>query len=281
MEVIDVSSYFHSNKRIDFILDDVHFGGYSGNKKWKLKYNLEACVQKGKQGILTFGGAFSNHIAASAQACYKAGLKSIGLIRGEEVNNKTLDQARKYGMELIFVSRNEFKEKDDLDYLKNLKYQFPDYFIVPEGGSNYQGLMGCIEFFKELKKYDSVVLSAGTGCTAAGACLAGIKDVHVFSALKGNWMKDEIIRHASQIDEGELENLNVYTDYHFGGYAKHTTELLAFMDAFFCSTKVQLEQVYTGKMVYGFCKELENRSFSRSQKIALIHTGGLQGLLEF
>ncbi len=280
MEIIDVSSYFQSESKIDFILDDIHFRGYSGNKKWKLKYNIEACKQKGKNGILTFGGAFSNHIAATAEACNLSGLKSIGIIRGEKVSNKTLSQAEEYGMELIFISRAEYREKEDLDYLKNLKYQFPEYFVVPEGGSNYQGLMGCIEFFKGLRNYDALVLSAGTGCTAAGACLAGIKEVHVFSALKGDWMKDEIVRHASQVDDTNLEILRVYTEYHFGGYAKYNDELIEFVNDFLSTTKVQLEQVYTAKMVYGFKKELEKGTLSNSQQIALIHTGGLQGLVE-
>lgn len=280
MQVVDVSSYFESDKQIDFILDDIHPGGYSGNKKWKLKYNLLDCLQKGKKGILTFGGAYSNHIAATAEACRKNRLRSIGVIRGEKVKNSTLNSAQENGMELIFVSREEYRERNHPDYLKNIKFQFSDFLVVPEGGSNYNGLLGCVEFFKKLQNYQVLVLSAGTGCTAAGACLIDAFDVHVYPALKGNWMRKEILEHGHQISDINEKRLHIFNEYHFGAYAKYDSSLLKFIKHFKMATGISLEQVYTGKMMYGFECEFEKGAYERYDKIALVHTGGLQGAID-
>lgn len=261
----------------------------SGNKWRKLKYNIEQAKHKACDGILTFGGAHSNHLVATAKACHEAGLKSVGFVRGEELtpeSNATLKDCTFYGMELVFVSREEYRDKDDWDYINQLRHGFTSFQIVPEGGANFYGVIGCQEILKETdNNFDHVFLSAGTGTTAAGVILsAGVHTkVHVVSALKGDFMEAQVTKMLNSVcfDEelvNELKSKTVFhNDAHFGGYAKTTNELLEFIEDVKQQTNLPLDSIYTGKAMFTLINEWRKDSFRNQQKILFIHTGGLQG----
>lgn len=268
--------------------DDLIHTEVSGNKWRKLKYNVEAAFQKKSEGILTFGGAFSNHLVATAAACSIAGLKSVGIVRGEELNeesNDTLRRCVQYGMELHFISRSEYDFRNEKSFLEELAYRFKNYSIVPEGGANYLGMIGCQEIWREITDhFDLVVVAQGTTTTSVGLLL-GLPDKTKFwvvPVLKGFDAKAEmksLLNYAGI--EGELTNellekVVVKDAYHFGGYGKYNLELLDFIEAFYQETKIPLDPIYTGKALFGLMKELEVCQL-KNQRILFLHTGGIQG----
>lgn len=261
----------------------------SGNKWRKLKYNIEQAQHKQCNGVLTFGGAHSNHLVATAKACRRAGLKSVGFVRGEELtsdSNDTLRDCNVLGMDLVFLSRQEYRDKADWEYINQLRNGFPTFHIVPEGGANFYGVVGCQEILKQTgNDFDHIFLSAGTGTTAAGVILSADahSTVHVVSALKGNFMEAEVTKLLNSVcfDEDLVRELKSKTrflnDYHFGGYAKVTDELTEFMADFEKQTAIPLDPIYTGKAMFSLINEWKRGSLSEHQKILFIHTGGLQG----
>ena len=261
----------------------------SGNKWRKLKYNVEQSRHKSCDGILTFGGAYSNHLVATAKACHRAGLRSVGFVRGEELtpdSNPTLIDCASFGMELVFVSRDEYRQKEDWDYINGVRHGFPSFHIVPEGGANFYGVIGCQEILKETTNdFDHVFLSAGTGTTAAGVILsAGAHTkIHVVSALKGDFMEDQVTKMLNSVcfDEelvSELKEKTVFEDStHFGGYAKTTLELTEFISDFEAQTSLSLDPVYTGKAMYCLIDQWRKGIIKDQKKVLFIHTGGLQG----
>jgi 1-aminocyclopropane-1-carboxylate deaminase len=265
----------------------------SGNKWRKLKYNIEQAKHKSGEGIITFGGAHSNHLVATAKACNKAGLKSVGFVRGEELtadSNETLKDCASFGMELVFISREEYKNKEDWDYLNQLKHGFPAFHIVPEGGANFYGVVGCQEILKETANdFDHVFLCAGTGTTAAGVILsAGAHTkVHVVAALKGDFMEAQVTKMLNSVcfDEelvSELKSKSVFhNNTHFGGYAKTSPELIAFIADFKYQTNLPLDPIYTGKSMYALVQEWKRGGLGNGNKILFIHTGGMQGMRSF
>lgn len=258
----------------------------SGNKYRKLKYNLEQAKLEGKDCLLTFGGAFSNHIAAVAAAGKKYGFKTIGVIRGEELakdiektleSNATLKFAFDCGMQFKFVSREEYKLKNAPTFISDLQQEFGEFYLIPEGGTNALAVKGCEEILdNETEKFDYICVSAGTGGTVAGIINASKENQHIlgFSALKGNFLKDEI----EQKIETSKYNWTLNSDYHFGGYAKTSDELITFINKFKKETKIQLDPIYTGKMTFGVVDLINNNYFAGGSKVLLIHTGGLQGI---
>ena len=241
----------------------------SGNKWFKLKYNLEQAVKENKNTIITFGGAFSNHIAATSVACKLNGLKCIGIIRGEETssNNSTLTLAKENGMELLFVDRNEYLQKTDNGYLQRLRYMYPEAYIIPEGGDNKLGQKGCEEILtKELADYTTIFGASGTGTTYKGISKSLLPHQNLIAI---NVLKFEAIA-----EESQAEILN---NYHFGGYAKHTQELLDFIYWFEKTYTIPLDYVYTSKLFFAVFDLLKQNEFHKEQKILIIHTGGLQG----
>jgi 1-aminocyclopropane-1-carboxylate deaminase len=262
----------------------------SGNKWRKLKYNIEQARHKSSEGILTFGGAHSNHLVATAKACNVAGLKSVGLVRGEELtptSNSTLKDCVQLGMELVFISREEYRNKEDWEYINQLRHGFPSFHIVPEGGSNFYGIIGCQEILKETPNdYDHVFVSAGTGSTAAGVILSAgpHTKVHVVSALKGDFMESQVSKMLNSVcfDEElveELKEKTVFHDHaHFGGYAKTTPELNEFIQTILAQTQLPLDSVYTGKALYEFVRSWKSGELGKKPKVLFIHTGGLQGM---
>jgi 1-aminocyclopropane-1-carboxylate deaminase len=252
----------------------------SGNKFRKLKYNLIQAKAENKETLLTFGGAFSNHIAAVAFAGKEQGFKTIGIIRGNELREKilenpTLQFAQDCGMQFEFVSREEYRHKTEASFLEKLKHEFGDFYLVPEGGTNELAIKGCEEILtKEDAQFDFVCCAVGTGGTISGIInsILAHQKVLGFPALKGDFLNNEIRNFARN------ENWELITDYHFGGYGKVNPELIAFINQFYVDNKVPLDPIYTAKMVFGVMDLIQKNYFPENSKILLIHTGGIQGI---
>lgn len=252
----------------------------SGNKFRKLKYNLLQAKSENKETFLTFGGAFSNHIAAAAYAGKEYGFKTIGIIRGDELESKisenpTLQFAQECGMQFKFVTREDYRHKTEVEFIANLKQEFGDFYLVPEGGTNEFAIKGCEEILtKEDAEFDFICCAVGTGGTISGIInsLLPHQKVLGFPALKGDFLKEDIRKFARN------ENWEVITDYHFGGYGKVNPELIAFINQFYDENQIPLDPIYTGKMVFGVMDLIEKNYFPENSKILLIHTGGLQGI---
>ncbi|WP_017730352.1 1-aminocyclopropane-1-carboxylate deaminase/D-cysteine desulfhydrase [Nafulsella turpanensis] len=260
----------------------------SGNKWRKLKYNLQAARQQGQKVLLTFGGAFSNHIAAVAAAGKTFGFRTIGIIRGEEhlPLNATLAFAQEQGMELRYMSRSTYKEKEQPEVMLQLREQFGKFYLIPEGGSNALAVQGCAEIIHDLETsaYDYICTACGTGATLAGL-VAGMnrkKQLLGFPVLKGgSFLKAEVDRLTKEYNGQLYHNYQLMTDYHFGGYAKWKPELLNFMNIFREVTGIPLDPIYTGKMLFGLYNLVQKGFFKPGTSLLAIHTGGLQGVKGF
>jgi 1-aminocyclopropane-1-carboxylate deaminase len=252
----------------------------SGNKFRKLKYNLLQAKAENQETVLTFGGAYSNHIAAVAYAGKEQGFKTIGVIRGEELGDKiaenpTLQFAQECGMQFEFVTREAYRFKTGPDFIASLQKKFGSFYLVPEGGTNEYAVKGCEEILtEEDAKFDYVCCAVGTGGTISGIINSAFPHQKVlgFPALKGDFLKDEIRKFATN------KNWELITDYHFGGYGKVNEELIQFINQFYKQTQVPLDPIYTGKMVFGVIDLIQKGYFPHNSKILLIHTGGLQGI---
>lgn len=256
----------------------------SGNKFRKLKYNILGAKKQQKHTLLTFGGAFSNHIVATAVAGNLSGLKTIGVVRGEELanklneillENKTLYTANKNGMKFEFVTRENFRRKTDKDFINELRKKFGDFYLVPEGGTNELAIKGCEEILtEEDQKFDYICSAVGTGGTISGLINSAKNHQHIigFPALKGNFLSEEI-KKLTQKQHWQLQ-----TEYHFGGYAKYNGELIRFINSFKEKTQIPLDPIYTGKMLFGILDLIAKNKYPKNTKILAIHTGGLQGI---
>ena len=270
---------FSSNCTVYIKREDLIHPIVSGNKFRKLKYNILQAKAEKKTKILTFGGAFSNHIAAVAYAAKKNGFQSIGIIRGDELENKvnenpTLSFARKCGMQFDFVSRETSRKKSEPDFIENLKEEYGDFYLIPEGGTNELAIKGCQEILNEDDNaFDYICCSVGTGGTISGIINSTneYQKVLGFSALKGDFLKDEICKFAKN------NRWYLISDYHFEGYGKINNELVAFINTFYKQTKIPLDSIYTGKMLFGVFDLIKKGFFPVNSKILVIHTGGIQG----
>ncbi|GGI25048.1 1-aminocyclopropane-1-carboxylate deaminase/D-cysteine desulfhydrase [Pedobacter mendelii] len=250
----------------------------SGNKWRKLKYILAKAEAEHKNHLITFGGAYSNHLVATAAAASRSGLKSTAFVRGEKVTNEMLLLCKLFGMDLIFTERESYKDKFAL-FEKHFKFDVNAYFI-DEGGASTEAVTGCSEIVDELTDvYDHIFCAAGTGTTAAGLLDGIVKNnlktkLHVIPVLKnGNFIKAEIVKYVPN-----TENLILHTDYHFGGYAKTTPELFKFIKDFTANTGLLIDPVYTAKMFYAVFDLQRNKTIKSDDKILAIHTGGLLGI---
>lgn len=260
--------------------EDLNHPTITGNKYWKLKYNLQRAIELGCKTILTFGGAYSNHIYSTAAAASSISLKSIGVIRGEQIlpYNNMLAFATQRGMRLKFVTRDEYRRKHTQEFVAQLRKEFDQFYLIPEGGTNELAIKGVSEFARDhLSRiaFDAMVLPVGTGGTAAGI-IGGI-DRHAsvigVSVLKdGGFLNSEVLSMAGT-RKGEFTLL---TDYHHGGYAKTTPALNEMITYFHRQHDLPLEHVYSGKAMYALCELVRNNYFPRGTTILFLHTGGLQ-----
>lgn len=259
--------------------DDLIHPLISGNKWRKLKYILKKISAENKNHLVTFGGAYSNHLLATAAVAAKYGFKSTGIVRGEEITNDTLFLCKLHGMELVFVDRESYRHKEKL--FDKYFGDNADAFFINEGGVSTQGAQGCAELVDELTEtYDHIFCACGTGTTAAGI-INGIQNHKLsteFNAIpvfkNGDFMRDEIDKYLTA-----PASYHLYTDYHFGGYAKTNNELISFVKTFVAATGILIEPIYTAKMLYAIYDLAAKGHFKYGSKILAIHTGGLIGLL--
>ena len=252
----------------------------SGNKFRKLKYNLVQAKKEGFNTLLTFGGAFSNHISAVAAAGKEYGFKTIGIIRGEEleskiVENPTLCLAHENGMRLEFVSREIYRNKEDVNYIELLESKFGKFYLLPEGGTNSLAIKGCEEILtNEDGDFDYICCAVATGGTIAGIIESAQENVQIlgFPALKGAFLNDEISTFVKR------DNWRLLAGFEVGGYGKVNAELINFMNDFYEKTSIPLDPVYTAKMIFGVMNLIDNGYFPDGSRILAIHTGGLQGI---
>ena len=254
----------------------------SGNKFFKLKYSFLDARRQGFKKVLTFGGAYSNHIAAAAYAAHACGFASTGIIRGEELAahplNPTLQTAQQFGMQLRFISREQYRLKHTADFLAQLQADYPEHYVIPEGGTNALAVQGCREILTEndLNNFDLICCAAGTGGTIAGLIEASRPQQRIlgFSALKGLFLNDDVAKLTAKT------NWEFIDDYCCGGYAKTTPELLQFIRLFEAEHSLPLEQIYTGKMLFGISQMIQRGEIASDQRVLIIHSGGLQGKLQ-
>lgn len=257
----------------------------SGNKYRKLRYNLEAARDKGFNTLVTFGGAFSNHIAATAAAGKEFGFKTVGVIRGDELaddlfnllqTNPTMNFAHEQGMQFIFVDRKTYRLKHTTEFIESLHSKLGVFYLVPEGGTNNLAVEGCEEILdKNDINFNYICCAIGTGGTISGIINSTNPNQKVlgFPALKGDFLSEIIKEYVHTSDNWLLQ-----TNYHFGGFAKINEELVHFINDFKEQTSIQLDPIYTGKMLFGIVDLFKKSYFEKDSKILAIHSGGLQGI---
>lgn len=260
--------------------EDLTHRQISGNKYWKMFYNVKNYLSEPKKDrcIITFGGAFSNHIAAASAVGEKFGIKTIGVIRGEELkenwqNNPTLSDAKNRGMDFLFVTREEYRDKDKIS--QELQKRYPDALVVPEGGTNETAVKGVQYMLDErTKDFDYLCSAVGTGGTISGLSKYAEENQKVlgFKAVNDNSVENKI---------AELSGKNNYHlfEAHEGKYGKITDETIDFINQFYTNYKVPLDPIYTGKMMRKLFQLIEEGYFPNKAKILAFHTGGLQGIL--
>jgi 1-aminocyclopropane-1-carboxylate deaminase len=272
--VVSLENQLFKDKKLKVLvqIDQSLYDQCSGNKWWKLKYNLLEAKEKKYTSVLTFGGAFSNHILAVSKACQNLGISSIGIIRGDEIDgtNSTLSKARQNGMKLNFIDRATYRDKENIDWNELYK----NCYIIPEGGTNQLAVEGCKEFLIT-NTFDYVCCSVGTGGTISGIINSLTKDQFAigFSALKNGYFLENKIN-----EYVESQNWSLNHDFHFNGYAKMNKELVDFMNDFKKTFQISLDPVYTSKLFYGVFKLIEQDFFEENNTILIVHSGGLQAI---
>ncbi|PVZ68154.1 1-aminocyclopropane-1-carboxylate deaminase/D-cysteine desulfhydrase [Pelagibaculum spongiae] len=272
--------------QLDMLRLDLLHPQVSGNKWFKQKHHLIQAAEQGCNCLLSFGGAWSNHIHALAAVGNLLKIPTIGVIRGErsKTPSPTLIDAERWGMQLHFINRKDYRQKHQPDFVQKLLTELglstDSCYVIPEGGSGALGIKGCEMILQSgainPKDYQQIWLASGTGATSAGVIRStqGHSQIHSVAVLKdANWMTDEI----GQYLKLQQNNWQVETDFHCKGYGKTTPELLAFIDDFYQQTGILLDQVYTGKMMFGLYQQVCAGNVKIHRKILTIHSGGLQG----
>ena len=263
--------------------EDLNHPHVTGNKWWKLNYNLQAARLQGHHTLLTFGGAYSNHIYATAAAAKECGFKSIGIIRGEEnlPLNPTLSFATENGMQIHYVSRDFYRKKGEAEFLQDARQKFGKFYLIPEGGTNQLAIEGVKIFAETLAEtsFDYLCVPVGTGGTVAGLIegLKGKGKIIGYSSLKGGEFLENDIKAMIDPASAHYNNWHIETRYHHGGYGKVTNELIKFLKTFETKYNFRLDPIYTGKMVWGIFESVKRNEFPTGSVILAIHTGGLQG----
>jgi 1-aminocyclopropane-1-carboxylate deaminase len=262
--------------------EDLNHPYISGNKWWKLKYNLLRAKELGHAALLTFGGAYSNHLYAVAAAAHELGMKSIGIVRGEPSLplNKTLSFVEERGMHLHFISRSRYREKSNPLFEKELQDRFGRFYMIPEGGTNAEAIKGCEEFAERLAKevsFDFLFLPVGTGGTMAGMAKrlkAHQRAVGVSVLKNGAFLEGEVRKWLP----GEAPaSWRIETQFDMGGYGRITPSLRAFIAMMHDHHNLPLDGLYTGKAMFGLYSLVEHGEIPRGSVVLLLHTGGLQG----
>lgn len=276
--------HIENNQSIRFYIkrDDLIHEHISGNKWRKLKFQIQEATENGKKGIITFGGAFSNHIVATAAACQLSGLQSIGIIRGEAtaLKNPTLQMANQYGMNFHFVNRTDYRLKTESPLIQNTISRYGECHVVPEGGSHKNALIGVAEVIDELSKqstksFDYALCAIGTGTTYAGLANSFKGELIGINVLKNKAIQSEI---CALLELSNLESrYKIFHDYHFGGYAKYTPELIEFMHEFYRNYDLKTDVIYTSKLLFAVLDLLNNNYFKYGSRVMIYHSGGLQG----
>ena len=275
-----------SERKISLFIkrEDLNHPHMSGNKWHKLKYNLQNAINEGKGTLLTFGGAYSNHIYAVAAAGKIFNFRTIGIIRGEEHMplNPTLSFAVENEMKIYYIDRKSYRKKESSEIINQLQEKFGDFYLLPEGGTNELAVKGCSEIISKIDiDFDYICCPCGTGGTLAGLIsgLNGNKFALGFAVLKGaSFLKDNVNSLLKNFNESSFPNWDVSLDYHFGRYARTNSILLNFVNRFTSITKILVEPIYTGKMLFGIYDLAEKGFFEEGSQIIAVHTGGLQGL---
>jgi 1-aminocyclopropane-1-carboxylate deaminase/D-cysteine desulfhydrase-like pyridoxal-dependent ACC family enzyme len=263
-------------------LDQIH-PVVSGNKLFKLHYFIEECLKTTHKTIATFGGAYSNHLVATAYSCQMMGLKSIGIVRGQKPLklSHTLEQCIAYGMRLIFISREDYTKKDNNNFINGLVGKRGNFTLIPEGGFHPLGTKGASLIMRSVDKEATHICAAtGTATTIAGLVLSAATHQQIvgINVLKGITDTNERISFltGNKTDPKQLRMLN---DYHFGGYSKQSPELIAFMNDLYQQYQLPTDFVYTAKMLFAVFDSIAKGLFPKGSKISCLHTGGLQGNL--
>ena len=250
----------------------------SGNKWFKLKYYLEEAKQLRKIKIATFGGAYSNHIVATAYASREAGFKSIGFIRGEQSAelNPTLLKAREFGMELNFLIRSDYHDKEKVIQ----SFNSPELYWIPEGGYGIKGALGAAEILSitDTETYSHIICATGTGTMMAGLINRAKKHQQIIgiSVLKNHFGLEKEVRSLLNNEE-KVPDFRILNGYHFGGYGKHPVALISFMNKTWLTEQLPTDIVYTSKLLFAVQDLIRNRYFPLNSKLLIIHSGGLQG----
>jgi 1-aminocyclopropane-1-carboxylate deaminase len=261
-------------------LDKIH-PVISGNKWFKLKYYIKEALEKNNNHIITFGGAYSNHIVATACVAAKAGLKSTGIIRGEEpaTLSHTLKDAMAYGMQLVFISREDYHQKNDPEYIRTLLQKHPNTCIIPEGGEGEKGILGAEEIMNlaDQTAFTHLLCAVGTGTLLKGLANNSLPQQQVIGipVLKGfdNWLQEQAVTMKASV----IQRIHLNNDYHFGGYAKNNDALFAFMNQLYEQTNIPTDFVYTGKLLFAVFDLIKKNYFPKGSSLLVVHSGGLQG----
>lgn len=271
-----VSQHIPKDIHLDVLrLDQIH-PQLSGNKWFKLKYNILEAVAQNKSGLLSFGGAWSNHLHALAWAGHELQIPTAGIVRGDQVDTVTLQDCKTWGMVLHFVDRNTYRNKSQPEYQAKIQALYPDYYLIPEGGDNAAGFQGCTEILNAIPHSDYAVIACAIGTATTFRGLAqGLKastELWGFPAFRGQ----ELL--LTQLN-ATLSNKNwrIFPDYHFGGFGKITPAYVQQLHQLQDELKLPLDLVYTGKMFIGLLDLLKNQIIQPGQKLLMVHTGGLQG----
>ena len=282
LQTVRFNNWEKKGIQVSVLREDLVHPYISGNKGRKLKYNLIDFFDSGKKTILTFGGAFSNHLIATAAAGREYGFESIGIVRGDEINNPYLDFMQSCGMKLHFISREDYRNKTDSNtqikileslLLKSVIKDLDDVFIISEGGANYAAVKGASEIMNEISDdMNYICCACGTGATVAGLSL-GLKSGQQLIAVQV-LKAPGFLKSAVEALGGNVDRMIIKEDYHFGGYAKKDASLISFCEKFYNETEIRIEPVYTGKLFFAVNDMINSGYFIQGDKIVLIHTGG-------
>ncbi len=264
-----------ANVCIDVLRLDAIHPHISGNKFFKLKYNIDHVLDNGLEGIISFGGAYSNHLHALACAGNMHNIKTIGIVRGDEVENETLKDCIGWGMKLIFIPRSDYKIATQNSSLpQKIKDEFPNYYILPEGGANELAVKACTEILKDvtIANYNKIAVSVGTATTLIGILESCNIPIMAFASFK-----KAAYMHNTITAKTKNTNYTLIDDYCFGGFGKINSELRSFMKSFYKEYGIELDRIYTAKMMYGILEMVEKKQIHSGEKLLVLHTGGLQG----